>query len=268
MVLISKIYKSKTKLFLPLFFVILSPTFSFAQEEELESDLDVIEAEIQTAKPAKRDQRAVKEDKEVPDDFSALGRLSPFSEIAVIQKRFLPKTNRFQFFAGLASVMNDPWFNGIGFNTKFAFNIREAWGVELTGIFLNNSQRDSIKELNSQNNISTGSFIATKSYFGLDVLWIPIYGKMSLSNSRIVPFDFYFSGGGGSTSVEQGTGGSTFHLGTGQIFALSKYSAVRWDFSWNSYSGKPDAAGFQPSTFNNLILSLGLSFFFPGAGYR
>jgi outer membrane beta-barrel protein len=165
-------------------------------------------------------------------------------------------------------MMNDPWFNGVGANTKLAFNFREAWGIELTGIYLMNSQKDSIKDLNTQNSIATTSFIVTKSYFGADILWVPIYGKMSLSNNRIVPFDFYFSFGGGNTSVEQGLAGGTIHVGTGQIFALGKSSAVRWDFSWNSYSGKPDAASFQASTFNNLMLTVGFSLFFPGAGYR
>jgi outer membrane beta-barrel protein len=250
-----------------IFFALLNAHLAMAQEDD--GDVDTVEAEIQKAKPKRaapvRKESAVQA---LPNDFSSLGKLSPFSEIAVIQKRFLPKTNRFQFFAGLTSMMNDPWFNSVGANTKLEFNFREAWGIELTGIYLLKSKRDSIKDLNAQNSIATTSFIVTKSYFGADILWVPIYGKMSLTNNRIVPFDFYFSLGGGNTSVEQGLAGGTIHVGTGQIFAMSKSSAVRWDFSWNSYSGKPDSASFQPSTFNNLMLTIGFSLFFPGAGYR
>ncbi|MGE0632302.1 MAG: hypothetical protein AB7O96_07840, partial [Pseudobdellovibrionaceae bacterium] len=69
---------------------------------------------------------------------------------------------------------------------------------------------------------------------------------------------------------------STIHIGTGQNFAMSKSWAFRWDFSWNFYSANakietaPNSRVFETKrqSFNNLYLSLGLSWFFPEASYR
>lgn len=240
----------------------------WAQEEDIEnsSDVDQIEAELEkrSAKPAVNESEPVKEEK--LEDFSGLGKLAPFSEVSVIQRRYLPKTGRFQFFGGLVNVVNDPWFSGIGLDARLGYHFTETWGVELTGVFLSNSERQAIKDLYDQHGVKTDSIITAKNYYGGSIIWTPIYGKMGLFNRRIIPFDMYFSLGGGSTKVDGGTGGSTVHFGTGQIFAINKSLGFRWDFTWNSFSATPTTGSAQ--NFNNLLLSFGASFFFPGAKYR
>ncbi|MEZ0392952.1 MAG: outer membrane beta-barrel domain-containing protein [Pseudobdellovibrionaceae bacterium] len=239
-----------------------------AQEEDMDgsADVDQIEAELErkTAKPSPAEQEIVKEEK--LEDFSGLGKLAPFSEISVIQKRFMPKSKRFEFFAGLANVVNDPWFMGTGFDARLGYHFTETWGAELTGVFLSNSKRQAIKDLYDQHGVQTDSIITAKNYIGGSLVWTPIYGKMGLFNRRIVPFDMYFALGGGSTGVDGGDGGNTLHLGTGQIFAISKGMGFRWDFSWNSFNATPKGASAQ--NFNSLLLTFGLSFFFPEAKYR
>jgi len=98
-------------------------------------------------------------------------------------------------------------------------------------------------------------------------MYSPIYGKFSRFNKSIVPFDMYFTLGYGSTSTKEGPSAGTIHVGTGQIFAINKAWALRWDFSWNFYSVKPPAAT-TASSFNNLFLTVGASWFFPEAKYR
>ncbi len=255
-------------------------TPAWAQEEDSldnSTDVDQIEAELakRTVKtPAPTEVKVEKDEK--LEDFSGLGKLAPFSEISVIQKRYMPKTGRFQFFLGLANVVNDPWFLGIGADARLAYHFTESWGVEATGVFLTNSQREAIKDLYDQHGVRTDSIITAKGYTGASVVWNPIYGKMGMFNRRIIPFDMYFALGGGSTSVDGGSGGTTMHFGTGQIFALSKAMGFRWDFSWNSFNATPNqsdaqkTANIQPSSqsFNNLLLTFGFSFFFPEAKYR
>ncbi len=229
-------------------------------------EVDQIEAEIgKSPAPEPLPERVNRSDKEEPG-FEDLKNLSPFSEVSVIQKKFLPKTKRFQIFAGGSAVMNDPWFNSFGFNLKGAFHLTEQWGVELSYFGLSTSDRQSVKDLRSENGVATSSLITTKSFMGADLVWIPIYGKTSLFNQKVVPFDMYFSGGIGESSVTDGKGGMTLHVGTGQIYALSKGLGFRWDFSLNNFSGTT-AAG-ATSSFNNVLLTLGISMFFPEAGYR
>lgn len=231
-------------------------------------DIDQIENEIESK--SKKEFRQVEQkpssEQNKLEDFSGLGRLAPFSEISIIQKRFLPKTKRFQFFAGLTGIMNDPWYFSAGGDARLSYNFTEAWGLELQGDVLSNSQREAIKELHDENGVNTDSIITSKAYYGASIVWSPIYGKMGLLNRRIVPFDMYFAVGGGTTQVDNGTGGSTIHLGTGQVYGVSKGFGLRWDFTWNMVSATPTNGTAQ--TFNNLMLSFGASFFFPEANYR
>ncbi len=244
----------------------------WAQDEdssENSTDVEQIEAELQkrSVKTPEPDAPAMDKNEKL-EDFSGLGKLAPFSEISVIQKRFLPKSGRFQFFGAATTVVNDPWFVGMGADLRLGYHFTETWGLEATGIFLSNSQRQAIKDLYDQHGVKTDSIITAKSYYGASLLWNPIYGKMGLFNRRIIPFDMYFALGGGTTGVDGGKGGSTIHFGTGQIFAWSKAMGFRWDFSWNSFSATPDVAGASSQSFNNLLLSVGVSFFFPEAKYR
>lgn len=250
--------------------LIVFSSAAYAQEDETidnSSELDQIEAEIE--RPAQRNAETPVENTvadEKIEDLSGLSRLAPFSEVSIIQRRYLPKTGRFQAFIGLTNIVNDPWYLGFGADLRAAYHLSESWGVELEGLFLGNSERQAIKDLDQENNVKTSSVISFKGYTGAALMWTPIYGKMGYFNKRIIPFDMYFSLGLGNTGISNGSGGSTFHFGTGQTYALSKGMAFRWDFSWNAVKAKPTGASEQ--SFNNLLLSAGVSFFFPEAGYR
>lgn len=248
----------------------------WAQEEEdlsevsssdVSADVDQIADEIEK-KVMKKEAPigTISEKEEKLEDFSGLGKLAPFSEVSVIQKRFLPKTQRFEFLIGFTQIVNDPWYTGVGVDSRLGYHFSESWGIELAGSFLSNSERQSIKDLYVEHGVKTDSIISTKGYYGAAFVWTPIYGKMGLSNGRIIPFDMYFQLGGGKTQIDNGTGGDTMHFGTGQVYALSKAFGFRWDFSWNSFSATPTDKSTQ--NFNNLLLTFGASFFFPEAKYR
>lgn len=199
-------------------------------------------------------------------DFSGLARLAPFSEVSVIQKRFLPKTQRFQFTGAFTTITNNPWFFTAGVSLKAAYYFTEAWGVEGMYNAMSSSARQSANELHDNNNVSADSFGFPKNYMGLDAKYTPFYGKMSWLNKKIVPFEHYFTAGVGNTSVSTGGSGFTLHFGTGQNFAISKRFSVNWDFSMMNYSAK-DTLGTNQS-FSDLLLTVGMSFFYPEASYR
>lgn len=62
----------------------------------------------------------------------------------------------------------------------------------------------------------------------------------------------------------------TIHLGTSQVFAWTKSMAFRWDIMWNMYQGTAENndGSKEKLTQNDLFLGLGMSFYFPEAGYR
>jgi outer membrane beta-barrel protein len=276
----------KTLLKTTLFGLLLSQgafSTSWAQQAAEPSggdDLNVIEMELDKTAPAHppalvpgaqnqkldaAEDRAELQNNKLTD-FSGLGRLAPFSEISVLQKRYLPKTERIQFTGGFATITNNPWFFTAGVSFKVAYYFTEAWGLEGAYNSMTSSQRTAAEELHNNNNISADSFGFPKSYMGLDAKYTPFYGKMTWLNKSIVPFEHYFTLGAGNTTVSTGGSGATVHIGTGQNFALSKRFAVNWDFSMMNYSAKSTEGSAQ--AFSDLLLTVGFSFFYPEASYR
>lgn len=255
---------------------------AFAQDNggSVGDDLNVIEMELDKTAPkqqpeltpAARNQRMdANEDRAEAQnnkltDFAGLSRLAPFSEVSIIQKRFLPKTNRIQFTGGFTTITNNPWFFTAGVSLKVAYYFTEAWGVEGLYNAMSSSARQSANELHDNNRVSADSFGFPKNYMGLDAKYTPFYGKMTWLNKKIVPFEHYFTAGVGNTSVSTGGSGPTMHFGTGQNFALSKRFSVNWDFSTMIYSAKSTDGTNQ--SFSDLSLTVGMSFFYPEAKYR
>jgi outer membrane beta-barrel protein len=207
--------------------------------------------------------------KQTPAELSGLGKLAPFNDIAVITKRFLPKTHRFELFPNFGLIMNDAFFTDVVLGARLGFYFNENWGIEASGMTISTSQKGVTNELQAQQpngyGVQTQSLSTPTSYFGADVKWSPIYGKVAFLNTSIVPFDFYFSAGGGATTA--GTSAPTAHLGAGQLFAITKWLAGRWDISWYGYSATSSTTG-SSSFYTNLHATIGVSFFFPGAEYR
>lgn len=200
---------------------------------------------------------------------SDLSSLSEFKDIAVIQKRFLPKTQRFEAFGGINGILNDKFFSSIGVNGRLGYSFTERIGIELLVMVLATGERDVTRDLRERRGVKTTNFVSPQNYYGVDFRWTPLYGKLGFLNKKITTFDLYFSAGAGMTNTNQGGSEPTIHLGTGQIFAITKSAAFRWDFSWNFYNARSGVAGAaQNSLYNNLFLTVGASLFFPEATYR
>lgn len=246
--------------------IYLFPFVILSQESENE-ELNIIELELEGSKPKPKTRKSfVPTDASIKrNEFSELTSLAPFSEVSVIQKRYLPKTNRFQIFGGLSLTTNDPFYNTFGATLKGSYFITEMFGIELQYFSLSSTEAQATKELFSVQNIGTDSLSYTKEYLGANLLWVPIYGKMTWFNKKIIPFDFYFGLGGGQTKTHVKSGIGTVQVSTGQIFAVSKSFALRWDFSWNFFSAK---AINEEGMINNLFFSAGACFFLPEAKYR
>jgi outer membrane beta-barrel protein len=205
-----------------------------------------------------------------PAELSGLGGLAPFSDIAVISKRFLPKTKRFEAFPNFGLILNDAFFNDFMIGGRLAYYLSEKWGIEAIYMTIGSTAKSVTEELTART-VQTDSLATPINYMGLSAKWSPLYGKIGWMNRRIVPFDFYFSLGGGITKTNQGTSPPTLHLGAGQMFAITKWMAARWDLSWFLYQSETNiATGGTPGklSFNNLYATIGVSFFFPKADYR
>jgi len=203
--------------------------------------------------------------------LSELANLQPFTDVAVIQRRFLPRTGRFEFSGSGMTSVNNPFFNNLGLSLRGAYFFQEKHGVELQYSIFSNTRRGVTASLEDQRDVRTTNLVTAKSYMGAAYKWIPLFGKITFLNSHIVPFDLSFTGGMGMSKTDKKQE-PTIHLGSGQTFAITKAFAVRWDVVWNFYQATADSAivggGETKTNHNDLFLSFGASFFIPEATYR
>jgi outer membrane beta-barrel protein len=219
-----------------------------------------------------------------------LNQLKPFEDIAVIQKRYLPKTERFEANINVSSNINDSYFSAYGIGGGLTYNFNEKMGVELIAKWFSAKNSNNTQTLLDRGVVVNG-MVVTELFYGVDFRWTPIYGKFSYFDKKIIPFDHYFSVGIGQTQLETGSSASdsstnyriealddpiTLRISTGEVFALTKWMAFRWDLSWHfmkpdvrtSRPGPPATVTNSSDIQNNLFINFGLSFYFPEAKYR
>lgn len=245
-----------------------------ASEPEVENLYDRLDEQSETQYVKETKQvKASSRDETKPvtmDTLSDLAKLQAFQDIAVIQKRFLPKTQRFEISVLGFTNVNNPFFNNLGGGVKGAYHFSENWAVEGIGNWFGVAARQVTEDLEKKALVSAANTVTARSFMGAAVKWSPIYGKVSLLNKSIVPFDLSFAAGGGLTKTDEAGGEPTIHLATSQGFAISKSWAFRWDIMWNLYQAKATSASGASVKIaqNDLFIGLGVSLFIPEATYR
>lgn len=249
--------------------------FADSSEERTESgDVEALYDKYdqdQTKKQeVKKQTERKKEELKEATTLSELANLAPFTDVAVIQRRFLPRSGRFEFSGSGMTSLNNPFFNNLGLAFRGAYYFVEKHALEVDYMMFSNTRRDVTVNLEDQRKVSTANLVSPKSYMGASYKFTPFYGKITFLNRHIVPFDFFFNAGLGLTKTDK-QNEPTIFLGTGQSFALSKSLAVRWDLVWNFYSAETDSvtsSGTSTTNHNDMFLSVGASFFIPEATYR
>ena len=106
--------RMKRKFFL--FILLFPPSLLMAQNEgQVEEDQSVNEIEGLFKKEADFNESRIpkrrrSENPKSPKNISDLKNLEFFSDIAIIQKRYLPKTGRFELFVAGGTNLNDAFF--------------------------------------------------------------------------------------------------------------------------------------------------------------
>ena len=219
-----------------------------------------------------------------------LRQLVLFKDIVVIQRRFLPKSSRFELHPSIRWIINDPFnYHFMGFG-KLGYHFSEPLGVELFGGIVFGPNRKVTNDL-QRINIQVSSVVSPKWLYGVAIKWSPLYGKFGGVGNTILPFDMYFSLGGGMSHLETtfklrendsiiscNANAVTVNIETGQLIPFSKSHALRWSvgwflhpkiFEWKCEGRAPLGSNERPGGFvQDIYFSLGWSLFFPGAKYR
>ena len=195
-------------------------------------------------------------------DFKNLRTETYSNYIGVVQKNILNKTSKFQIYAGFASSVNDTYYRTLGAQTNLSYHLNEKYGVTLFGYFLSSSPRSEIKDIENNQGLTVDSLVYLKSYYGASAYFNNIYGKMSLFNEKIVPFEVFFNLGCGYVGTQSSSQNLGVHGGVGALFTLDTNRGIKFDLNWLFYNSKNILN--ETSTSNSILLTVGYSYFLGG----
>ena len=252
------------KEFFIVFFVICFSTSVIAQEK---GELNFEEEDIES--PSENFLKKVKTLK--AKKLSDLVHLSPFSDVAVIQRRFMPKTGRVSIAALSTFVLSSEYFLHPGVEGHLTYHFLEKHGVELSGYYVLTINRGVTNDLADIAIHVQELKLFISGFVGLTYKWMPVYGKIAFYNSRILAFDTFFNFGGGvstisSKKVSQVVWEPTIVTGIGQVFAITRDLGLRWDL--RLHTTIPVQSGASGNPLFEILFSIGLNYYYPSAGLR
>ncbi|MCY4512218.1 MAG: outer membrane beta-barrel domain-containing protein [Bdellovibrionales bacterium] len=234
---------------------------------------------------------------------SDLSRLSPFKDVVVIQKRYLPKTFRGEVGLALNGLLNNKFFYSGGMRGQLGFFVQEQFGFGVSGMAFWRAQKDVATDLIEVNGKIPFTNVDSRYYGGGYFKWNPFYGKFAFSflEDHIIYFDMFFLLGGGVIYVTKGTSKevettiantkldpekvnpNVYYapekkwwpagmLGFGQTFALNKDWGLEWNLQLIVYYRRlvhdQDSSKHQKGFTTDMHLSVGVNYYFPGVKYR
>lgn len=236
-----------------------------AQDPEIQTIESVLEKNVPEGAP-KVELKLTPQKNQNKIDYSTLDVARKMEDTVVIQKIYMPKTNRIQLFGGFTYAANDAFFRTLGGQFRLGYHFNETWGVEATTFYLSSTPTQAVDDLAAKQNMQVENLTTPKSLLGVNAYFSTIYGKMALEERKIIPYEFYQTAGVGSISTNPASTAAAFYFGVGNIFSLSKDSELRADLSWFFYNGKTVRGDSQSA--NTIFVTIGYGRFLPEARTR
>jgi len=197
--------------------------------------------------------------------------------IDVVQGRVFQKVNRVEFSLIGGIIPNNQWLTYETFDARLAYHFAEGLGFEGSFTQALSQERAIINDLRSIPCPSPNSDLdgdgnpdsncgielenapdpLQRAYFG-NVIWSPIYGKMALFSKKVLYFDIYFLAGAGMFQNKR-SDRFAFDVGLGWKVFINEWMSARVEVKDIIVR---EAAPFN-HVVNNLLVQLGVSFFFP-----
>jgi len=161
-------------------------------------------------------------------------------EIEVVQNRQFSKKNRVSLAANFGTVSADPFLTVYSTSAGLSYHLTETFAV--TGIYKkflvsNSGYNDDLAKgviITTNGGGATANTNRPNAFYGGEIAWSPLYGKISLSGASIVHYDAHLLLGAGITDTETGKD-FTPSIGFGPQFYLSNNLAVRLDYRFAFY---------------------------------
>lgn len=181
-----------------------------------------------------------------------------------VQRKPFLKRRRLELTPMAFLSVNDAFFPKWGPGLRAAYHLHDSFGVGLRLSMYEKISNDNIRFAKRQLQSRLPSVLPQYSA-AVDLLWTPIYGKVSIFNS-IKHFDLYVVGGAGAVwSQTSGLGDGphlSTHIGLGQRFSVNRFMTIDLSAIETIYADRPNAAN-KSVIQHVLTLNAGVSFFVP-----
>jgi outer membrane beta-barrel protein len=198
-------------------------------------------------------------------------------DFTVVQNRAFTKDKR--FFAAVMGGMliNDSYAVGTGMTGSIGYHFSERWGMEFSILRTSLKGNDSTTEFIQRYKVAP-NHNQTRSVSTLSALWMPIYGKISLLDKKIIYYDMGLGIGIGQTAYEQqvARGGEMktaphYSIDVVQQYFFNEHFSIRFDFK-NQFSTQQRVKYYLPvsdknrnlpdAKVQNTFLTIGFTFFY------
>jgi outer membrane beta-barrel protein len=198
--------------------------------------------------------------------FKEMEKTFYFNDLAVIQKNYMPKTERYQLSVNVASVPSDAFYSTLGLALKGSYHFNENWGAEVFTHIFSSTARDEVSNIASKNLVKVSNLVSLKSFSGFNIYNNFIYGKLSVEDKRVLPFEIYSTFGLGSLMTSKDDSSPSIQIGAGSLFSLDRSGAFRLELTWALYQTQLDQ--LNTSIENSTFFAIGYSWFWPHPEYR
>lgn len=192
------------------------------------------------------------------------------SELGVVQNRLYSKARRFNLGVSGGTIIGDPFLTTQTYGVNAGYHFSEYFGLNLMYWKLPTSKSEALKTFEAPpRSGATANTNYPKSFYGGELSYSPLYGKLSLVGKSIIYYDFHLLGGGGITRTETGNY-ATGLVGAGQRFYLSSFMSLRVDYRVLGYKENIKEKGITTQIGQdrgdrmawNHSISIGIDFFF------
>lgn len=185
-----------------------------------------------------------------------MDELKQRSEMRAVENRIYPKQMRLGFSPTVAMVTSDPYMDVYLYGVSLGFSFWEQLGIEGTYLAASVAETNVSKSLNEQ--FPTRPVASKmKSITAVNLIFSPIYAKMSVLSNFILHYDLYFTFGAGQTATNWETA-FTYIYGLGLKFFTHRSFAL--DLSIRDYTHKEQRQSEEINK-HNVVLQLGLNAF-------
>lgn len=221
---------------------------TWAQEATASGESSATDAE--TAEEARQTEGT---DRELPEK-----KLS--DRVKSVQRKVFLKRRRFELYPHFGVDLNDAFFAHLVVGGSLGFHIVDALSLEgRFGYVLDSVEQEPIRFVRR----SAGALPQRPPRFELhselDVLWAPIYGKISLFGEGILHFDTYIAAGGGIFQTDEGLS-PAMNFGIGQRYFINDWLVARIELRDYVF---PDTRSNESDMQNLLMFNVSVSVFLP-----